>query len=236
MCRPRTYSETDFSMQRWTSYALRAGFIVGFLIVLPVMAMPQVAALLDQLLYGESKSTLPAEASTRDISAPRPTRSDSGPTTHEVPLPAGSASLLEELGPSDTANHFQAPPPPALRSSPDFVRQASNAEAPSSGVEAAAEVGPLDRATAERIDLVRSRLEELGAEYVRLEMSADGREYHCLCHMLVGEDPSQIQPFEATEKDPVSAAQAVLSSVEAWRTAERAPDRGSKSGPGGKPR
>lgn len=120
--------------------------------------------------------------------------------------------------------------------SADFVRLAGNSELAPRPVEPAPEVGPLDQATAARIDAIRGRLEEHGAEYVRLEMSADGREFHCLCHMLVGNDPSNIQPFEAVRKDPVDAVQAVLTSVESWRTAESAPVRSPKGGPETRPR
>ena len=78
-----------------------------------------------------------------------------------------------------------------------------------------------------KIDAVRSRLEELGAEYVRLEMSEDGRTFHCLCDMLLENSAGKTQPFEATRNDPVAAAEAVLENVEAWR-------KGTVSGPGDK--
>ena len=223
-------------MQRWTSYTLRAGFIIGFLIVLPVMAMPKVAALLDQLLYGESKSTLPPASGVGESGAPSNSKTTGGSAAiPESPFQAEGLSSSELPADLNSASPFQASPP-AMPSAPDFVRQAGNAE-PATPLDASgADIGPLDQATAAKIDVVRSRLEELGAEYVRLEMSADGREFHCLCHMLVGSDPDQIQPFEATRKDPVAAAQAVLSSVEAWRTAERTPAPGSKSGRELKPR
>ena len=223
-------------MRHWTSYALRAGFIVGFLIVLPVMAMPKVAALLDRLLYGEPQSNLPPPSETGKSLIPRRSEAaDDAPVTHELPLQTESpisSKLPVDLNP---ASPFQAGPP-ALPSSPDFVRQAGNSEPEPNPAQSGPDVGPLDQATAAKIAVVRGRLEELGAEYVRLEMSADGREFHCLCHMLVSNDPSQIQPFEATRKDPVAAAQAVLSNVQAWRIAERAPLGAPKRGPPARPR
>ena len=221
---------------RWTSYALRAGFIVGFLIVLPVMAMPKMASLLDRLLYGESESTLPpASGIGGSVTPPESKTKDGATAIYESPLQTESPNSSELPVDLDRTSPFNAGPP-AMSPSPDFVRQAGNAEPAANRDESEADIGPLDQATATKIDLVRSRLELLGAEYVRLEMSADGREFHCLCHMLLASDPSQIQPFEATRKDPVAAARAVLANVEAWRTAKRTPDRGSKSGPGGNPR
>jgi hypothetical protein len=225
-------------MQRWTSFALRTGFIVGFLIVLPVIAMPKVAALLDQLLYGESKSTLPSVASEKDLSSPHPSpgpgQANAQPAALDVPRVAKNARLLESPERSSLGRRLQ--PPPTMAPSADFVRQAGNSEPERRPVEPASDVGPLDEATAARIDVIRGRLEELGAQYVRLEMSADGREFHCLCHMLVGNDPSNLQPFEAMRTDPVDAAQAVLTSVEAWRTAERTPAPSPRSGPETRPR
>ncbi|MCE9529454.1 MAG: hypothetical protein K8R36_25675 [Planctomycetales bacterium] len=217
-------------MQRWTTYTLRAVFIIGFLIVLPVMAMPSVAKLLDGLLYGEPEKSVPT---TGAEPAPAPSKSvvaEASQATHEVPLSADGTALPDELGSHGLAERFPVAPPPPLQRAPDFLPRG---EGPAAGESAtpAADVGPLDQATANQIDAVRGRLEELGAEYVRLEMSEDGRTFHCLCDMLLGGEGNKTQPFEATRNDPVAAVRAVLTNVEAWRNAERTPARGTKSGP-----
>ena len=211
-------AETDFIMQRWTSFTLRALFIVGFLIVLPVMAMPQVASVLDQLLYGQPETSVPQSGTEKEEAAPPPraaARREEIPASHEMPLEAEShrASL------QDLSNIS----PPPLQRAPNFLSPAAANEALSGEEKTPVDVGPLDQAAAAKIDAVRHRLEELGAEYVRLEMSEDAREFHCLCHMAVNNSSEQVQPFEATRSDPVAAAQAVLKNVEAWRSAERAP-------------
>jgi len=209
---------------------LRAVFIIGFLIVLPVMAMPSVATLLDGLLYGQPEKSGPTTGVEPAPMLNKLTVAEASQATHEVPLPSEGSDLPAEPGSHSLAERFPAAPPPPLQQSPDFLPRGERPAAVESTTPAA-DVGPLDQATANRIDAVRGRLEELGAEYVRLEMSEDGRTFHCLCDMLLGDEGNMTQPFEATRTDPVAAVQAVLTNVEAWRNAERAPVRGTKSGP-----
>ncbi|MFN0018989.1 MAG: hypothetical protein ACKVP0_12065 [Pirellulaceae bacterium] len=217
-------------MQRWTSYTLRAVFIIGFLIVLPVMAMPSVATLLDGLLYGEPEKSGPKTEVEPAPSLNKSAVAEASQATHEVPLPSEGGALPEEPGSHSLTERFPSAPPPPLQHAPDFLPRGEGSAAGESATPAA-DVGPLDQATANQIDAVRGQLEELGAEYVRLEMSEDGRTFHCLCDMLLGGDGNKTQPFEATRNDPVAAVQAVLTNVEAWRNAERTPARGTKSGP-----
>jgi hypothetical protein len=215
-------------MQRWTTFTLRAAFIIGFLIVLPVMAMPSVAGFLDRLLYGHSESSLPPAREPDSPPMPRvKTPADALQAAHEVPI--------DEPDPSGIAARIRSAPPPPLQRAPDFLPR-DEKSAPNDPSAEPADVGPLDQATAKKIDVVRSRLEVLGAEYVRLEMSEDGRTYNCLCDMLLENSDGKTQPFEATRTDPVAAAEAVLANVEAWRNAETAPAQASKGGPASRPR
>ena len=213
-------------MQRWTSFTLRAVFIIGFLIVLPVMAMPSVASYLDRLLYGNGESSV-SPVPEPEGSPVRPVKSQPGASRATLEVP-----LSDEPAPSAIAERFHSAPPPPLQRAPDFLRRGGKGGLQ----EPTTDVGPLDQATAQKIDAVRSRLEELGAEYVRLEMSEDGRTFHCLCDMLLGGNSKETQPFEASRNDPVAAAEAVLANVEAWRNAETSPARASKSGPASRPR
>lgn len=216
-------------MQRWTSYTLRAVFIIGFLIVLPVMALPSVATFVDGLLYGKPKSSVPASELKPAAEQGQPAVAEATQVTHEVPLTFGGSPIPDDPGSLSTAERFKATPP-AMQAAPDFLRRAEEPMENEYGAPAA-DVGPLDEATARQIDAIRGRLEELGAEYVRLEMSEDGRTFHCLCDMLLAGEGSKTQPFEATRNDPVAAVQAVLANVEAWRSAERAPARVLQTGP-----
>ena len=216
-------------MQRWTTFTLRAAFIIGFLIVLPVMAMPSVAGFLDRLLYGDPESSLPPARQSDSATVPRvKTPPDASQAIHEVPI-------VDEPDPSGIAARIHSAPPPPLQRVPDFLprTETPRQNGPSSEP---ADVSPLDQATATKIDAIRSHLEKLGADYVRLEMSEDGRTYHCICDMLLENSGGKTQPFEATRDDPVAAAEAVLANVEAWRNVERTPARTSKGGPASRPR
>jgi hypothetical protein len=218
-------------MQRWTNFALRTAFIVGFLVVLPMIALPSVAAFLDQLLYGTAHSTIPAVPSSAGPLSDRatPPIANASPASLELSLPD------ESVPPAD-AERIQAVPPPPLGRAPNFLApEHSNSQDPNSP-KPAADVSPLDQATAQKIDAVRSRLEELGADYVALEMLEDGQTFHCFCDMLLENTGGQTQPFEATRNDPVAAAEAVLASVEAWRDAESSPAAAAKSRPKPPPR
>ncbi len=201
-------------MPRWTAFTFRAVFIVGFLIVLPVMAMPSVAGYLDRLLYGNAESSVPPM--TEPVSTPAPKvqpQADVSRATLELPL-------SDESAPFGNSERFQSPPPPQLQRAPAFLSHAKSIDA----IQLTPDVSPLDEATARKIDAVRSRLEELGAEYVRLEMSENGSTFHCHCEMLLEDDTGQTQPFEAIRSDPVAAAEAMLANVEAWRNADRSAD------------
>jgi hypothetical protein len=216
-------------MQRWTSLTLRAAFIVGFLIVLPVMAMPSVADFLDRLLYGQPESSVPPMTKPDLELAPREERELAQATRAAYEEPLSTEPAL-----TDMAGNLRSAPP-RLSRTPDFPPRHERPDS-SRETEEPADVGPLDQATALKIDAIRGRLAELGAEYVRLELSADGRTYHCLCDMLLGGDPQETQAFEATRDDPVAAAEAVLAKVAAWRDAENAPEQASKSEPTVRPR
>ena len=222
-------------MQQWTTFTLRALFIIGFLIVLPVMAMPNVASLLDQFLYGKPESSVPPVLKPETPPPPRgPARAEASQVTHEVPLTSDGDAFSNRAERPGFSGGSQ-PAPPSFQRAPDFLPRDEQAK-PGENSKPPVDIGPLDQATALRIDAVRSRLEELGAEYVRLEMSEDGRTFHCLCDMLMGNGGSKTLPFEATRNDPVAAAEAVLANVEAWRNAERPPARTSISGPSGRSR
>lgn len=217
-------------MQRWTNFALRAAFIVGFLIVLPVIALPSIASFLDQLLYGTAETAVPPVRESETTPSPNTrTIADASPASLEVPL-------ADESAPSTDAERIHASPPPPLGRAPDFLPSAKAPRASSNSSQPATNISPLDQATAQKIDAVRSRLEELGADYVALEMSEDGRTFHCLCDMLLENRGGQTQPFEASRNDPVAAAEAVLASVEAWRKAESSPATEAKSRPKPQPR
>jgi hypothetical protein len=89
-------------------------------------------------------------------------------------------------------------------------------------VEAAASLAPepkIDDRVIARLQQVRQRLEELGAEFVIAETVDGGARYRFHCRMLVDGRSRFTRPFEATSFDPVAAADQVLKEVETWRSA-----------------
>jgi hypothetical protein len=71
-----------------------------------------------------------------------------------------------------------------------------------------------------RLQQIRQRLEQLGAEYVIVE-SLEGGRYRFHCRMLIDERSRFTKPFETSSFDPVAAGEQVLQSVQAWRAAAR---------------
>jgi hypothetical protein len=69
-----------------------------------------------------------------------------------------------------------------------------------------------------RLQQIRERLEQLGAEYVLVDMQDSGR-FRFHCRMLVDPRTRYTRPFDATSFDPIAAGQQVLGDVEKWRQA-----------------
>jgi hypothetical protein len=94
--------------------------------------------------------------------------------------------------------------------------------APKVASSGSAEEATLDERTMDRLQQIRQRLEQLGAEYVVVETQDSGR-YRFHCRMLVDERSRFTRPFDATSFDAVAAGQQVLREVEAWRQAANDP-------------
>lgn len=73
--------------------------------------------------------------------------------------------------------------------------------------------------TLARLQQIRERLEQLGAEYVIVETTDGSGRYRFHCRMLVGTESRFTRPFESIGSDPLAAGETVLREVEAWRTA-----------------
>ena len=186
-------------------FSLRALFLLGFVVAMPVLALPPVARWLDERLYGAAPTGFgraPLAAAT--ASAP--------PLLAERVVPA----VYDEASPVSPRGLDAPAAPPALAPVPAFARVAPALEAPA---------GPLpepkiDERVIARLQQVRQRLEELGAEYVMAE-TVDGARYRFHCRMLVDDRSRYTKSFEATSFDPVAAADQVLRDVETWRTAAK---------------
>ena len=80
----------------------------------------------------------------------------------------------------------------------------------------------IDDTTMARLQEIRDRLEQLGADYVVVETTDGTGRYRFHCRMLVDRESQFTRPFESVGADPLAAGEAVLRDVEAWRIAATA--------------
>jgi 3-oxoacyl-ACP reductase-like protein len=179
---------------------LRAVVLLGFVVAMPVLALPPVARKIDEWLYGPPP----------DDFAQAPAAEAGSPNELLVSAPLAPAESAEPLWPREAT----APPP--LAPVPSFAPLAAPAapNAPPPPAEPA-----IDDATIARLQQIRQALEQLGAEYVIAETIDGSGQYRFHCRMLVDLQSRFTRAFEATSANPLSAAEQVLDEVQAWRQA-----------------
>jgi len=189
--------------------SLRAAFLLGFVIAMPVLALPPVARRIDELLYGPPPADFgrpPAAAPLSEELIHPKAAAPLTPPRYDEPSPAAHALA---------ASHVEAPAvAPAFSPTPGFDRPATSA--------AAAAEPKIDEQTIARLQQIRGSLEQLGAEYVVVEAQDSGR-FRFHCRMLVDAQSRYTKSFEANSFDPIAAGQQVLRDVEVWRTAASGP-------------
>lgn len=219
---------------------LRAVFLLGFVVAMPVLALPPVARRIDELLYGSPPTDVGKSASTATA---RPSKTKPAPATPQrspesaVGLPGERNSPLGPQSDVSPAN-LQVQTPQLLATTASASMSPTPPFAPlqppvSIG---AAEIQPLaagqtniDEKTVARLHQIRQRLEALGADYVLVEARDQSGRYRFHCRMLVDERSRQTQPFESTGSDPVATGEQVLREVEIWR-GSRTPSSGRDPG------
>lgn len=193
-------------------FSLRAILLLGFIIVMPVLALPSVARRIDEWLYGPPPADFgrpPVPPPLTDEPLIPVARSPVAPARFDEPSPASRsfvqpASAVSELAPATS------PPlptsPPLAGASPVFASAIPPPEP------------QIDERILGRLQQIRQRLEDFGAEYVLVDTQESGR-YRFHCRMLVDARSRSTRSFDATSFDPVAAGEQVLSDVEKWRTA-----------------
>jgi len=212
------------------SLVLRSLFLLGFVLAMPLLALPSVARWADDFLYGDSPREPADTAPVKEDRTSADEQRDVMQAVLETPLPGtanSSASDSHSRGlDSVPAQPPEMPPNPEFPSSPvdhpestlsptldlqfdpsSFTSGRPQGSGP--GTENARAALPT------RIGEIRERLEDLGAEYIRLELA--GGEFHCQCRMLMAKDSAETKLFAASGKDVTAVAEQVLESVEAWR-------------------
>jgi hypothetical protein len=208
--------------------SLRAVFLIGFVIAMPILALPAVARRLDDWLYGPP----PAGFSQPAERAPLPKGLE--PYAAERASPA-SYDEFEPVDASVTCNGMEGLDaalggPPLLSPLPTFQPLVSPpAPPPTSGKPFAESLTSptadeklkpgLSDATVQRLTQIRDRLEELGAEYLVLESVEGEEQYRFRCDMQIAPASPLTREFAATGADPLAAAEAVFAEIAAWRTA-----------------
>ena len=202
------------------SVSLRAMLLIGFVIAMPVLALPAVARRLDDWLYGPPPAT----------SAMTPLRSELAQSLEPQREERASPASFDEIEPATTSRppyeglDSAVAPPPLLSGAPAFpplVTSTPDTAAPPITIKAGEETGPLSDAAAARIHQIRAELERLGAEYMILETTQGTGTYRFACDIRVDERTRYSRPFEAVAADPLAAAEQVLAEVSRWRADAR---------------
>ncbi|HUE71632.1 MAG TPA: hypothetical protein VMP01_12170 [Pirellulaceae bacterium] len=196
-----------------TSLVLRSLFLLGFILAMPVLALPSVARWADEFLYGDSSPTSAEQQPlTQDDDASADAQREVVQAVLETPLSEAARRQTEGgRGLDAVATH-----PPEMPPSPDF---------PVGPFVASPGDDPKNAVLLDRLGEIRQRLEDLGAEYIRVETLPGTGQYHCECRMVVAPGSADTETFEASGTDATGVAEQVLKTIEAWRSnrASRSP-------------
>lgn len=204
-------------MQWVPSPGLRSLVLVGFLIGLPVLAIPWVSKQLDVNFYGAAKTTVPDLVIVNEQNSAPPQRAHQPLQIDGVSPARFDESLVEREPerPREAAGLDAVVSAPPLRMPPSFASRMPNRPSdPTADPAANPQLEPFAY-----VQQVRQKLEQLGAQYVVLEELDAGQRYRFSVQMQVSPRMPQVRPFEAVAADPVVAARSVLADVETWRTA-----------------
>ena len=195
--------------------SLRTVLLLGFVIAMPVLALPTVARRLDEWLYGPPPAELSQPPLHRELMPTiEPLAAERvSPASYDEVDPAAS---LSHRGPSEGLDAL-SPAPPPLDPLPEFDRLAMSAGAP--------DVDGRTQLTSDRVarlSLIHQELETLGAEYILLDEAAEGGSYRFHCQVRLDANSTGTREFEAEAVDPVGAAEKVLADVTSWRSAATA--------------
>lgn len=218
------------------SYLFRSLFLIGFIVAMPILALPSVARRLDDYLYGHEKMPLLPETITPLAEAPA--GDGIAQATFEVPVVDSRLSRTDAEEPKGLDAADVQPPP--LAELPEFPESHGPTGVPSPKLDL--EFDPeefnsrrpqrsgflvpieLDEAAEARVSLVRRRLEDLGADYILLDAD-DAGQFQFHCRMLLTAGGEETKSFEAEGTDAAAVAEQVLKTVEEWRGSQISPGR-----------
>jgi hypothetical protein len=190
------------------SFGLRLLFLAGFIMAVPLLALPSVARRLDEVLYGGQKTTtdVPLSAAGGDSFV------EGAVAQAAFEVPRADSERPHANAQQNRGLDAVARKPPELAAIPEFPQLGLD-DSPSFGP--SNKIQPLDR-----IRQIRQRLEDLGADYLLLESVEETGQHRFECRMLVVPGGTETETFEATGKDAKVVAEQVLSAVEKWRSSQ----------------
>lgn len=194
-------------------FSLRAIFLLGFIVAMPVLALPSVARRIDEWLYGAPPADFgrpPVPPPLTDEPLAPLARSNVAPARFDEASPAPQSLMPQSYVQQASATGRYEPSVPPPTTSPF-----APATVPSTTLPPAAEP-QIDERTIARLQQIRQRLEELGAEYVLVDTQDSGR-FRFHCRMIVDGRSRATRAFEGMSFDPVAAGEQVLGDVERWR-------------------
>ncbi|MEZ6109607.1 MAG: hypothetical protein R3C99_00935 [Pirellulaceae bacterium] len=185
---------------------VRTTVVLGVVLLLPILAMPDVLDRLETMLYGREQTLV------QTAESQRPNGSDFNESSPGIPRlslsaePAWDAAMLRRppLDPNPTLIN-----PPAVYS----------ADVVPSGRSSQGEVqDSLPVAETNQLAAIQERLQVLGAHYLRLEqVSSEPPVFRFVCHVELPGNTAYSRPFEAVAESPLEAAAAIVAEVESWR-------------------
>jgi hypothetical protein len=183
--------------------SFRAIFLVGFVIAMPVLALPAVARRMDEWLYGSAATPLPPSPA----AAPLPMQVVE-PTTAERASPASyvEVDVPPATGRRGAEADVQIPDFPPEQALPWSVQQPASQTS-------------LSASQMNRLREIRQALEDLGAQYILLEMTEGTSEYRFHCQMKVSDNAPYTREFEASGPEPLAAGEQVLVAARNWHAA-----------------
>ena len=217
-------------MSERTKLRLRAGILIGFVIVCPLLATPEAGELWDSFFarIEPIRSRILREGG----GEPLRLQADTG---NEIPIAQSRGH--DEKSSAATLGYAQADSAKGTAEQAIYVADAegktpgapNNAVAPASfAAPDSKRATPSGEALDSHAERIQQRLKSLGAQYLLLE--TDGSvppEYRFHCRMLI---PNSVysRAFEGISPDPAAAMEQVLREVEAWKShSDRANEKGN---------
>lgn len=231
-------------MARQGSGALRVTAIVGFVLTMPVLALPAVNDRLDRWIFGDelawdaeytASSELPETNGPNDMDALGPATGRStelvdSTSVADVDRGAEGDEAKDSANSTPWPNELAAGAPPG-RPRLSLVETSTPLERlPLVGSDAETSNGlaPNELLATDRMRAVQTRLERLGASYLRLEELEAGRQerlFRFQCQLPIAGGSAYHRPFLVEHADPLEAMQRVLAEVETWCAARDASRR-----------